>query len=228
MKIEYGLTDAVYGFIFMTDAARQRCSKGSAAQSCSRAAAAVQTTCSGRHRVGARVFDLPSTSPSLHPTCAATETANPGERRQAGVYRKAATQPDSTRTALCTRQEAACERGGRGRCSRWYDEGEGVGEPKPTRPHILKLEYRLDRLLPKKLAQAYRLLVPEQRRPTHGAASQHVERMHEPTGSHLCSRLFRSPEGESHDRQSDRGVEGIRADTQLYGAAGMGVSRSRL
>src|SRR5262244_718661 len=72
-----------------------------------------QRACPGSHRVGARVFDLPSTSPSLHPTCAATETANPGERRQAGVYRKAATQPDSTRTALCTRQEAACERGGR-------------------------------------------------------------------------------------------------------------------
>src|SRR6266851_188944 len=67
MKIEYGLTDAVYGFIFMTDAARQRCSKGSAAQSCSRAAAAVQRACPGRHRVGARVFDLPSASPSLHP-----------------------------------------------------------------------------------------------------------------------------------------------------------------
>jgi hypothetical protein len=113
MKIEYGLTGAVYGFIFMTDAARQRCSKGSAAQSCSRAAAAVQRTCPGRHRVGARVFDLPSTSPSLHPTCAATETANPGERRQARVYRKTATQLDSTRTALCTRQEAACERGSR-------------------------------------------------------------------------------------------------------------------
>ncbi len=113
MKIEYGLTSAVYGFIFMTDAARQRCSKGSAAQSCSRVAAAVQRTCPGRHRVGARVFDLPSASPSLHPTCAATETANPGERRQARVYRKTATQLDSTRTALCTRQEATCERGGR-------------------------------------------------------------------------------------------------------------------
>src|SRR5713226_8847656 len=113
MKIEYGLTDAVYGFIFMTDAARQRCSKGSAAQSCSRAAAAVQGTFPGRHRVGARVFDILSASPSLHPTCVATETANPGERRQARVYGKTATQLDSTRTALCTRQEAACERGGR-------------------------------------------------------------------------------------------------------------------
>src|SRR5229473_1403594 len=82
MKIEYGLTDAVYGFIFMTDAARQRCSKDSTAQSGSRIAAAVQGTCPGRHRVGARVFDLPSASPSLHPTGAATETANPGKRRK--------------------------------------------------------------------------------------------------------------------------------------------------
>ena len=103
-----------------------------------------------------------------------------------------------------------------------------MGEPKPTRPHILKLEYRLDRLLPEKLAQAYQLLVPEQRRPTRRAASQNMEMMHEPTGSHLCSSLLRSPEGESHDRQSDRGTEGIRADTQLYGAVGMGVPRRRL
>src|ERR1700676_1491668 len=97
----------------MTDAARQRCSKGSTPQSCSRTAAAVQGTRPGGHRVGARLFDLPSPSPSLHPTCAATETANPGERRQARVYSKTATQLDSTRTALCTRQEATCERGGR-------------------------------------------------------------------------------------------------------------------
>jgi len=92
-----------------------------------------------------------------------------------------------------------------------------VGEPKRTRHHTLKLEYRLDRLLPEKLAQAYQLLVPEQRRPTRGAASQNVEMMHEQTGSHLRSSLFRSPEGESHDRQSDRSTEGIRGDTLLHG-----------
>ena len=65
-----------------------------------------------------------------------------------------------------------------------------MGEPKPTRPHTLKLEYRLDRLLPEKLAQAYQLLVPEQRRPTRRAAIQNGEMIHEQTGSHLCSRLF--------------------------------------
>src|SRR5215472_7125016 len=67
-----------------------------------------------------------------------------------------------------------------------------------------------------------------QRRPTRGAASQNVEMMHEQTGSHLRSSLFRSPEGESHDRQSDRSTEGIRGDTRLHGAAGMGVPRGRL
>src|SRR5215472_4195792 len=60
MKIECGLTGGVYGLIFMTDAARQSGSKSSAAQSCSRAAAAVQRTCQSRHRVGARMFDLAS------------------------------------------------------------------------------------------------------------------------------------------------------------------------
>ena len=40
------------------------------------------------------------------------ETVHPGKRRQARVYGKTATQLDSTRTALCTRQEAARERGG--------------------------------------------------------------------------------------------------------------------
>src|SRR5258707_768991 len=49
---------------------------------------------------------------------------------------------------------------------------------KPTRPHTLKLEYRLDRLFPEKLAQAYQLLVPEQRRPTRRAASQNGEMIH--------------------------------------------------
>ena len=95
----------------MTDSARQCCSEGSTAQSCSRTAAAIRTTCPGGHRVGARVFDLPSASPSLHPTGAATETPHPGERRQARVYGKTAAQLDCTRSSLCARQETAPERG---------------------------------------------------------------------------------------------------------------------
>src|SRR5260370_37247846 len=95
----------------MTDAARQRRPKGSTAQSCSRTAAAVRRSCPGRHRGRARVLDLPSAGPSVRPTGAATETANPGERRQARVYGEIATQLDSTRPALCARQETARERG---------------------------------------------------------------------------------------------------------------------
>ena len=112
MKIEYGLTGGVCGFIFMTDAARQRCSKSSAAKSCSRAAAPMPGTCRGGYEVGTRMFDLPSASPSLPPNRATTETAGPGERKQAGVYGEAATQLDSTRAAVCTCQETARERGG--------------------------------------------------------------------------------------------------------------------
>ena len=111
MKIEYGLTIAVYGFMFMTDAACQRGSKGATAQSCSRTAAAVRRTCRSRQRVGARVFDLPSASPSLPPTGAATETPNPGKRRQARIYGKTAAQLDSTHQVLCARQETAGKRG---------------------------------------------------------------------------------------------------------------------
>ena len=118
MKIECGLTGGVYGFIFMTGAARQPCSKSSAAQSCSRAAAAVQRTCPSRRRVGARMFDLASAGPSLYPNRATAETANPGERKQAGVYGETATQLDSTRTAVCTRQETTSERGGHGGVAR--------------------------------------------------------------------------------------------------------------
>src|SRR6266481_5328487 len=55
----------------------------------------------------------PFGKPIVTSNMAATETANPGERRQARVYGKTATRLDSTRTALCTRQEATCERGGR-------------------------------------------------------------------------------------------------------------------
>jgi len=40
-----------------------------------------------------------------------------------------------------------------------------VAEPKPVPQRTLQLEYRFDRLLPEKLAQAYRVLVPDKRRP---------------------------------------------------------------
>src|SRR5215471_6437281 len=131
MKIECGLTDGVYGFIFMTGAARQPCSKSSAAQSCSRAAAAVQRTCQSRRRVGARMFDLASAGPSLYPNRATAETANPGERKQAGVYGETATQLDSTRTAVCTRQQLPLSEVVTGALRALVQRGRGLGEPKP-------------------------------------------------------------------------------------------------
>jgi hypothetical protein len=50
-------------------------------------------------------------------------------------------------------------------CSGFCHEGEVVAEPKPVPQRTLQLEYRFDRLLPEKLAQAYRVLVPDKRRP---------------------------------------------------------------
>ena len=40
-----------------------------------------------------------------------------------------------------------------------------MAEPGPVRQRALHLEYRFDRLLPDKLAQAYQVLVPDKRWP---------------------------------------------------------------
>ena len=40
-----------------------------------------------------------------------------------------------------------------------------MAEPKPPTPRTLQLEYRFDRLLPEKLAQAFQVLVPDKRQP---------------------------------------------------------------
>ncbi len=71
----------------------------------------------------------------------------------------------------------------------------------------VELEYRFDRLLAEKLARAYQLLAPEQRQPISPPDSQ--EKISEQTGRHLRSRLFGSPEGQSHDRLSDSRAEGV-------------------
>ena len=39
-----------------------------------------------------------------------------------------------------------------------------MAEPKPVAARTVQMEYRFDRLLPDKLAQAYHLLVPDRRR----------------------------------------------------------------
>jgi hypothetical protein len=78
-----------------------------------------------------------------------------------------------------------------------------VAEAKPLSPRSLQLEYRFDRLLSDKLAQAFQLLVPDQRRPVStpvpNCAPQSSEVSDEQTSCDLRSGLFRSPEGESHD-----------------------------
>src|SRR5689334_10580109 len=93
------------------------------------------------------------------------------------------------------------------RCWRCCHEGEVVAEPKPAPLRTLQLEYRFDRLLSEKLAQAYQVLVPEKRRPVTTAeppcALQTSEISDEQTSCNLRSSLFGSPEGESHDCQPD-------------------------
>src|SRR5262252_8709390 len=117
-----------------------------------------------------------------------------------------------------------------GRCSGCCREGEGVGEPRSTRPRTCRLEYRFDRLLPDKLAQAYQLLVTDQRRPVGGnrerpleSAEPTTEINNEQASGHLRAGALGSTEGESHHRQSDGGADRVRAEKRIQCAAGMGL-----
>ena len=47
-----------------------------------------------------------------------------------------------------------------------------MAEPRALSARALQLEYRLDRLWPDKLAQAYQLLVPDRRRAVAGATAE--------------------------------------------------------
>ncbi len=89
-----------------------------------------------------------------------------------------------------------------------------MGEPKTNRQRALQLEYQFDRLLPDKLTQVYQLLVPDKRQPIGGeapkAANPAARVNHEQTSSNLCARILGSPEGESHHRQPDGGIDRIR------------------
>jgi len=91
------------------------------------------------------------------------------------------------------------------------------------------LEYRFDRLLSEKLAQAYQVLVPDKRRPITMAGStcvaQTSEMSDEQTSGNLRSSLFGSSEGESHYRQPDSGSSRPRRDTRIRRTAGVGLSR---
>jgi hypothetical protein len=62
--------------------------------------------------------------------------------------------------------------------------------------HAVQLEYRFDRLLLKKLEQAYQLLVPEIRRPVGAAKVNSFQEMtNEQDGRHLCTSLLGSTAG---------------------------------
>ena len=75
-----------------------------------------------------------------------------------------------------------------------------MGEPKPIRQRNLQLEYRFDRLLPDKLAQAYQLLVPDRRQTIEvkkpKPAKPTMEVSDEQASSDLCARVLGSAEGE--------------------------------
>ena len=102
---------------------------------------------------------------------------------------------------------------------------------RPTRRHVLQLEYRFDRLLAVKLEQVYQLLVPNKRWPVGVSAApdkQPEERMNGLPRRDLGSCVLRSPEGEPYDHESDCSVEGIRSDSRLSGAGRVGVRGRRL
>ncbi len=103
-----------------------------------------------------------------------------------------------------------------------------MAERRPLRCK-LQFQYLFDRLLPDKLEQVYQLLVPDHARPI-GCPGTTLpqENLHDASRGHLHPSLFRSPEGGTHDCQSDSGPHGVRPEAQLRRTAGMGISRRRL
>jgi len=83
----------------------------------------------------------------------------------------------------------------------------------------LQLEYRFDRLVGEKLAQAYQLLVPE-RSAEIGAKSE----VNDETNSHLCTGVVRTPKGAGDDRQSDSGSVGESQGAELGGSQRLAIS----
>jgi len=84
-----------------------------------------------------------------------------------------------------------------------------------TRP-VVQLDYTFDRLLERKLEQAYAILVPEHVRAT-GAGSR-LKEEHGEDGRDLRPGVLGSAEGGQHDRQPDGGTEGIRRRPRIRGA----------
>jgi hypothetical protein len=71
-----------------------------------------------------------------------------------------------------------------------------VAEPSVLR-RKLQFQYRVDRLLPDKLEQAYQLLVPDHARPIGCSVTFPQENMHDASRGHLHSGLFGSSEGDT-------------------------------
>ncbi len=95
--------------------------------------------------------------------------------------------------------------------------------------HAVHFEYRFDRLLPQKVAQAYELLVPEIRRPVGSTELNSAQEIpNEPSRCNLHPGFFRSTEGERHDCESDGGSGGIRQGSWVRRAAGMDLPRRRV
>jgi len=93
----------------------------------------------------------------------------------------------------------------------------------------VQLEYRFDRLLIRKLEQAYQLLVPEIRRAVGSTTLNSVQEVtNEQAGSHLRTRFLGPTEGEPHDWQPDVGTGGIGPGSRICRSVGMGVSRRRV
>src|SRR5438128_84342 len=211
------LHNVTYGCTVVTHGASQRCRKSRASQSCTRFAAAVRSSARRSRQDGSRLLRLPTPSLSISSTGRTIETGCSNRRREDCVHREAFRGVGRTSAFVRRQQRLIAERhceprsGGFSTAKEeaWVNGHQGWR-------HTIQLEYRFDRLLSAKLEQVYELLVPDKRWPIHTTEIQ--EKLNEQARRHLCSSVIRSAEGESDDRQSDGGAEGIRRKSRLSGA----------
>ena len=78
---------------------------------------------------------------------------------------------------------------------------------------VVRLEYGFDRLLGRKLEQAYGILVPEHVRST--GAGLRVKEGSDEDGRDLRPGVVGQTEGRPHDSQPDGGSEGIRRGSRI-------------
>jgi hypothetical protein len=69
----------------------------------------------------------------------------------------------------------------------------------------IRLEYRFDRLLAEKLAQAYEVLVPERR----GTQVYGLKGLNDENGGNLRASILRPAKGEPYDRQPSDSASAI-------------------